>query len=104
MAPVLLAVVTVDAKQLRIDEETHKILTSLGQFGETYGDIVKRIAKHYASCPEVRKEKQDSKGRQAASSSRLEILLSNLSFNVGWKCHMTRNRKCYLNTRYVFII
>jgi hypothetical protein len=50
------AAVSVDVKQVRIDEETHKILTGLGQFGETYGDIVKRIAKHYATCPEVKKE------------------------------------------------
>jgi hypothetical protein len=45
-------------KPVRIDKQTHKILTSLGQFGETYGDIVKRIAKHYASCPEIKKERK----------------------------------------------
>jgi hypothetical protein len=43
-------------KQVRIDEETHRILKNLGQFGETYGDIVKRIAKHYATCPEVKRK------------------------------------------------
>lgn len=53
------AAVVVGIKQVRIDDETHDILTKLGQFGETYGDIVKRIAKHYASCPEAKKERKD---------------------------------------------
>lgn len=50
--------VVVGIKQVRIGEKTHRLLTELGEFGETYGDVVARIAKHYASCPEAKKEQR----------------------------------------------
>ncbi|MGH9989725.1 MAG: hypothetical protein ACREAS_04730, partial [Nitrososphaera sp.] len=52
------AAVVLGIKQVRIDDETHRLLTELGEFGETYGDIVARVTKHYASCPEVEKERK----------------------------------------------
>jgi hypothetical protein len=48
----------VGIKQVRIDEKTHRLLTDLGEFGESYGDVVARIAKHYASCPDAKKEQR----------------------------------------------
>jgi hypothetical protein len=48
--------VVLGIKQVRIDDETHRLLTELGEFGETYGDIVARVTKHYSACPEVKKE------------------------------------------------
>ena len=50
--------VVVGIKQVRIDEKIHRLLTELGEFGESYGDVVARIAKHYASCPEAKKEQR----------------------------------------------
>ena len=58
------AALVVGIKQVRIDDETHRLLTELGQFGESYGDVVARIARHYASCHEAKKEQQKS-SRQA---------------------------------------
>lgn len=55
------AAVVVGIKQVRIDDETHRLLTELGEFGETYGDIVARVTKHYASCPEVERQKKQRK-------------------------------------------
>jgi hypothetical protein len=53
-----------EIKQLRVSVKTWEILTQLGEFGETYGDIVERIAKHYASCPEAVKERQQKKRKE----------------------------------------
>jgi hypothetical protein len=50
--------VVVGIKQVRIDKKTHLLLTKLGEFGESYGDVVARIAKHYASCPDAKKEQR----------------------------------------------
>ena len=50
-------------KQVKISNETHELLGKLGEFGETYGDIIARITKHYASCPEARKEEKEKEKR-----------------------------------------
>ncbi len=47
-----------DLVVVRIKPDIHKILGELGEFGETYGDIVARVTKHYASCPEAKKEQK----------------------------------------------
>ncbi len=43
------AALVVGIKQVRIDDETPRPLTELRQFGESYRDVVARIARHYAS-------------------------------------------------------
>jgi hypothetical protein len=48
----------VGIKQIRVSDETWRQLTDLGEFGETYSDIVARVTKHYISCPEVKRKKQ----------------------------------------------
>jgi hypothetical protein len=52
------AAVVLGIKQIRVSDETWRLLTELGEFGETYGDIVARVTKHYMSCPEVKRKKQ----------------------------------------------
>ncbi len=52
-------------KQVKIDNETHRLLTRLGEFGETYGDIVKRVAKHYSKCAEAAKETRERRKQQS---------------------------------------
>jgi hypothetical protein len=52
------AALVVGIKQIRVSDETWRLLTDLGEFGETYGDIVARVTKHYVSCPELKRKKQ----------------------------------------------
>jgi hypothetical protein len=56
-AEVVTAAMT-EIQQLRESVETWRMLTELGEFGESYGDIVKRVTRHYMSCPEVKRKKQ----------------------------------------------
>jgi hypothetical protein len=51
-------VTVTDIKQLRVSVDTWKILTQLGEFGESYGDIVERVTRHYMTCPEVKRQKK----------------------------------------------
>jgi hypothetical protein len=45
-------------KQIPVDDETHRLLSEIDEFGETYRDIVAHITKHYASCSEVGKDRK----------------------------------------------
>jgi hypothetical protein len=56
-------------KQVKITDEVHKLLGNLGEFGETYGDIIERVTKHYASCPEARKEREKRRQRSGTNTT-----------------------------------
>jgi hypothetical protein len=51
-----------EMKTIRVEPEVQDMLSKfVERIGETYGDVVKRIAEHYAVCPEVKKEKDKEK-------------------------------------------
>ena len=43
---------------VRLEVDVHRELDEVGQRGESFSDIVRRVTKHYVSCPEVKREKK----------------------------------------------